>query len=77
MADEGQPSLELFGRCTRGHRARLVYYDRAGRHQEPWVHSLPFGVGSGSGGVNVYRVDCPQCGEEYATTDRTVERVES
>ncbi len=75
MADEPQPRLELFGRCTRGHRARLVYYDGAGRHREPWVHSFPFGAGDA--GVNVYRVDCPQCGEEYTTTDRRVERVES
>ena len=71
-----KPNLELFGRCTGGHRARLVYYDRAGRHQEPWVHSFPFGAG-GAGVVNFYRVTCPECGEEYTTTDRGVERVET
>jgi len=76
MPSASKPWLEMFGRCTHGHRARLIYYDQAGRHQEPWVHSFGFGVGS-VGGVNVYRVDCPQCGEPYTTTDRGVERVES
>jgi|GEM_PF-6146733 len=76
MANGSKPWLELFGRCTRGHRARLIYYDQAGRHQEPWAHSFVFGAGS-DGSVNVYRVTCPQCGEEYTTTDRDAERDES
>jgi hypothetical protein len=76
MTQDGAPYLELFGRCTQGHRARLIYYDRAGRHQEPYVHMFPFGAGS-AGGVNVYRVACPKCSEEYTTTDRGVERIES
>ena len=71
-----KPYLELFGRCTRGHRARLVYYDKAGRHHEPWAQSFPSGAGS-AGAVNVYRVTCQTCGEAYSTTDRAVERVES
>ena len=76
MTGEDVPYLELFGQCTKGHRARLVYYDRAGRHQEPYMHVFGFGAG-GAGAVNVYRVTCPECGEEYTTTDRGVERVES
>jgi hypothetical protein len=37
-----------------------------------------FAMGAGrSGGVNVYRATCPQCGEEYTTTDSGVERKEA
>jgi hypothetical protein len=75
MADESLPYLQLFGYCTRRHRARLVYYDKSGRHQEAYVHMFPFGAGNA--GVNVYHVTCPECGEAYATTDRGVETVES
>jgi hypothetical protein len=77
MTREGAPYLELFGRCTQGHRARLVYYDGAGRHQEFNVHMSVFGAGRSTGAVNVYRVTCPACGEAYTTTDRGVERVET
>jgi hypothetical protein len=75
MAKERLPNLELFGRCTHGHRARLVYYDQTGRNQESYVHM--FAVGAGSAGANVYRVTCPKCGQEYTTFDSCVERVES
>ena len=75
--DKDSPSnVALFGRCTQGHRARLVYYDRTGRHQEAYVHMFVFSAGR-DGAVNVYRVTCPQCGEEYTTTDRGVERADS
>ncbi len=60
------PDRALFGRCTRGHRARLVFFDQAGRHQEPFVQM--FAVGSAAGGANVYRVTCPTCGEQYTAT---------
>ncbi|HUD85740.1 MAG TPA: hypothetical protein VMR17_04770 [Xanthobacteraceae bacterium] len=76
MAKERLPKLELFGHCTHGHRARLVLYDDNGRQLEPYVRTFPFGAGS-AGAVNVYRVTCPKCGEEYTTTDRGVERQES
>jgi hypothetical protein len=74
MANE--PYLQLFGRCTCGERARLVYYDRAGRHLEPYVTTFVLGAGA-SGAANVYRVTCPTCGQEYTTTDQAAERVEA
>jgi len=67
---------ELFGRCTRGHAARLVYYDQSGRHQEPYVHMFVFGAGP-AGAANVYRVTCPTCGQEYTTTDSGLETKET
>jgi hypothetical protein len=76
MNKESLPYLELFGRCTHGHRARLVYYDRTGRNQEPYVHVFAVGAGR-AGPANVYRVTCPECGEEYTTLDSGVERKES
>ena len=78
MAKDRLPHLELFGRCTRGHRARLVYYDQTGRHQEPYVHMFVVPAGSAGGGAaNVYRVSCPECGQEYTTFDSGLERAES
>jgi hypothetical protein len=75
MTKGALPYVELFGHCTRGHRARLVYYDKAGRTQEPYVHMFVMGV-PGNGGGNFYRVTCPKCGEEYTTSDRGAELVE-
>ena len=62
--------ITLFGRCGRGHRARLVRYeDRKLNHQESYVRILV------AAHFNVYRVTCPTCGEEYTTSDSGVERV--
>ena len=67
------PSIvELFGRCPRGHRARLVWYDeQSARHQEPYVQMFT------ASNANVYRIVCPVCGEEYTTFDTGVERLAS
>jgi hypothetical protein len=62
--------VSFFGRCSRGHRARLVCYeDRKLSHQESYVRILL------GGHINVYRVTCPTCGEEYTISDVGVERV--
>jgi hypothetical protein len=63
--------VSLFGRCGRGHRARLVRYeDRKLNHQESYVCILA------AAHHHVYRVTCPTCGEEYTISDLGVERVE-
>jgi hypothetical protein len=62
--------VSLFGRCSRGHRARLVRYeDRKLKYQEPYVRTFL------AGHFNVYGVKCPTCGEVYTTSDSGVERV--
>jgi hypothetical protein len=63
-------SISLFGRCGRGHRARLVCY-KDGRlsQQESYVRILV------AAHFNAYQVTCPICGEEYTTSNAGVERV--
>jgi hypothetical protein len=62
--------VSLFGRCGRGHRARLVCYeDRKLNHQESYVRILV------AAHHHVYQVTCPTCGEEYTISDSGVERV--
>jgi len=73
LAKDAPPKIELFGQCPGGDRARLVYFDETGRHQEPYVQMFPVSVGSA--GANVYHVTCPICGKEYATFDSALERV--
>jgi hypothetical protein len=68
-AQRGGP-ISLFGRCSRGHRARLVHYeDRKLNHQESYVRILV------AAHFNAYQVICPICGEEYTTSNAGVERV--
>jgi hypothetical protein len=62
--------VSLFGRCSLGHRARLVCYeDRKLSHQESYVCILV------AAHHHVYQVTCPTCGEEYTISDLGVERV--
>ena len=65
------PTSEIFGRCAHGHRARLVYFNKSGRHQERYVQMFPLTD------VLVYRVTCPVCGQDYTTFDTAVERTDS
>jgi hypothetical protein len=70
MSAQRSGPITLFGRCGRGHRARLVRYeDRKLNHQESYVHILV------AAHFNAYRVTCPICGEEYTTSSVGVERV--
>jgi hypothetical protein len=62
--------VSLFGRCSLGHRARLVCYeDRKLSHQESYVRILV------AAHHHVYQVTCPACGEDYTISDLGVERV--
>jgi len=70
MSAQRSSPLTLFGRCGRGHRARLVRYeDRKLNQQESYVRILV------AAHHHVYRVTCPACGEEYTISDFGVERV--
>jgi len=70
MSAQRSGPITLFGRCSRGHRARLVRYeDRKLNHQESYVRILV------AAHFNAYRVTCPICGEEYTTSNAGVERV--
>jgi len=62
--------MELFGRCSCGQRARLVYLDERNRAcEEPYVRRFS------AAHLSVYQVTCPACGAEYTMSDVSVERV--
>jgi hypothetical protein len=70
MSAQRSGPITLFGRCGRGHRARLVRYeDKKLNHQESYVRILV------AAHFNAYQVTCPICGEEYTTSNAGVERV--